>query len=430
MSFINLYRNLRKARKNLRLQPTELMAMQTKQFKAIVNYAYNNVPFYHQKFDSINLKPSDIETLDDAKKIPITTKSELQAHTIDEVIAKNVDLSKCEKNSTSGSTGIPLAIYFGKKTLAIDHSMWRRAFFNNGMRLRDRRISITDSRHIPKGISLTQRLGILKRKYIQILDSPEYQYNFIKKDHPDIVEGYPSSMAILANFCKDRHYELNFRMAMTNSESLDKKSRDLITSTFNTELFDYYGCTELSLMAWECRAHTYYHMNADSLLMEFVRDGESVSSGERGEIVCTSLINHEMPFIRYRIGDVGIPTDEKCSCGITLPCMKMVEGRCDDFLVTENGDVISPIFIFPYPFENIENIRQFRIIQENKNKLIIQLSLKKDLLANPDLKKAEIEIHRVFGKNVDVEFQIKDNLERDPNNKFRKVISHVPVKIG
>jgi len=154
-------------------------------------------------------------------------------------------------------------------------------------------------------------------------------------------------------------------------------------------------------------------------------DGEAVEPSERGEIVCTTLINHAMPLIRYRIRDVGVSVEEQCSCGITLPLMKIMEGRADDFLVATDGRIIPPTVFFPYPFENVEGIRQFRVIQERRDKLTIQLVAKETFLSNEVLEKARREIHKLFGEDMQVESKIVSKIERDSSGKLRKIISHV-----
>ena len=82
-------------KKNLRLKPPELRRMQEKKLRAIVSYAYENVSFYHRKFRMTGIKPSDIETVEDLVKIPITTKEYIQTSPLRRMIAKGVDVDQC-----------------------------------------------------------------------------------------------------------------------------------------------------------------------------------------------------------------------------------------------------------------------------------------------------------------------------------------------
>lgn len=215
------------------------------------------------------------------------------------------------------------------------------------------------------------------------------------------------------------------RLVFTLAELLDKKSRESITKVFETELFDYYGSSEMSLISWECREHNGYHINADNLIMQFVdSDGQPVGTGEPGEIICTSLNNYTMPMIRYKQGDMGTGVEDSCPCGIRLPLMRIMGGRKDDFLIAVDGRVIPPTIFFPYPFENLTKIEQFRAIQESRDKLRIQLVVKEgfDLQL---LDRARKEIQRVFGEDMAVEFEFLKEIARTSNGKLRKVISKI-----
>ena len=171
-------------------------------------------------------------------------------------------------------------------------------------------------------------------------------------------------------------------------------------------------------------------MNSDKLVIEFIKEGESVSNGERGEIVCTNLINYAMPLIRYNLGDIGIPSKDPCECGINLPMMSHVEGRADDLLTSTDGRIISPSVFFPYPFSSMDGIKQFKVIQERRNKLTIELVINENFIAlDKFLQKATHEIKKLFGEDMEVEFKFSDKIEKNSNGKLRKIISRVPIHL-
>jgi phenylacetate-CoA ligase len=415
-------------KRNLRKSPSELKSMQTKKVKAIIEYAYTHVPFYHRKFDEARVRPDDITTIEDLTKIPITEKSEIQSASLGDVVADNIDLSRCLKRTTSGSTGVQLLIFIDSGAVNFEEALWTRTLLENGLRLHDKLAVLQDPRSNPKNVRLVRRFGIMRRKYISIFDDTQQQFKLIEKYKPHSIKSYSSSIALLAHFAKRQHNHIHPRLIFTGAEVLDQTTRKLISSTFKAEVFDNYACSDFGLLAWECNEHMGYHLNIDNVLMEFVDDSERVSPGEHGEIVCTGFSNHAMPLIRYRIADVGIPSQERCSCGRGLPLMKIVEGREDDFLVTLDGRVISPLIFFPYPFANSEQIKQFRVIQERKDRLVIQVVLDESSRNESRIfEKATREISRVFGDATQVEFQVLQSIERDPSGKIRKVISHVPI---
>jgi phenylacetate-CoA ligase len=420
--------NLLLARKlRLSWRADALKEMQMRKLHSMLHYAYDNVPFYHRKLDGAGVKPDDIKTLEDLVKIPTTTKSEIQQTPVSDLTARGVKTSDCAENITSGSTGVPLVTYMDKKALGLYSAIWIAVFQENGVRLRDKRAMIEEPRNFPKNKNLNEYIGIMSTKHISIFDDVRTQLNLLHEYRPDIIEGYPSSLMILADAHRKREDDLSPRMIFTLAEILEKASRNFISSAFDSEVIDYYGSAEFSLLAWECHEHSGYHTNADCAIVEFLKNGEVVADNERGEITCTSLINHAMPLIRYRHGDIGVPLKDKCSCGKTLPMMKVVEGRADDFLTAIDGRIISPTVFFPYPFRSFSDIRQFMVIQEEKDMIRIRLVLEGKLLSDGVLESARKEIQRVFGEEMRVEFEMLDELPRDRSGKLKKVVSKIPV---
>lgn len=424
--------HLSRLRKNLRRKPSELEKMQIKKLRAIVRHAYRDIPFYHRKFKNARIDPDQIRSIEDLKKIPFTSRSEVQAASSREMVASNLDPCRLIKRRTSGSVGQPLTVFVDEGTARFEAALWLRAMFENGLRLRDKLVVIHDpaSKFLENGKWL-KNLGIIRRENISILEDAKNQLALLKKNEPEVIKSYPSALAIIANLCMARGYSIKPRLIFTGAELLDEATREFISSTFDAEVLDNYGCNEFSLLAWECGQHLGYHINSDSVVMEFINRGERAASGERGEIVCTGLVNQVMPLIRYRVGDVGISSDEQCSCGRILPLMEVLEGRADDFLVTLDGKLVSPLIFHPYPFENSEWIKQFRIVQEKRDKLIVQLVIKEDA---GDVAKiitdAGVRLIELFGTGMQVEFRTVKSIERDASGKLRKIVSHVSINDG
>lgn len=417
---------LHQLRRNLRLKPSEMQRLQLKRLKYTIKYAYEHVPFYHRKFKAAGFNPDDFKALEDLQKIPVTTKLEVQSCNLHEMIAKNADLNSLIKKTTSGSTGIPLTTLVDERISDFEAAIWMRALCEDGLRLRDKMAVVADPRSFPKKNSLFKRLGVAKRQYISIFDPAEKQLALLRDFKPDAIKGYPSSLAILAKF-NDTAKELKPRLVFTSAELLDTSSRKLISSAFVSELFDFYACSEFSLLAWECREHSGYHVNADSVLIEFLDENkEAVTSSEKGKTVCTSLFNNVMPLIRYELNDIAVPVSDPCPCGTTLPLIKLIEGRADDFLVATDGRAISPTVFFPYPFEDVDWIRGFRIIQESRKKLVVQIAAKNAFADHTKaVENAERKIRNLFGEDMEVKFEFVREILPDLSGKIRKVVSHV-----
>lgn len=407
---------------------------QNKRLRSIIKHAYSNVEFYNRKFKEAGIKLSDIRTVSDLHKIPFTYKSEIQKLPEQEILAKNVNVRKIIAKRTSGSTGIPLKIFFDKKARNYDAASWIRAYLTNGVKPWDKFALVVDPHSASQKQPLYNRFGILRREYITIFDDVETQIRKLQLIKPNVIQGYPSVLALLAREVKKECLKFNVKRIFTEAELLNKLSRLNISSGFNCGVYDLFATREFGLIAWECKEHFGYHINSDNLIVEFVRNGETVREGERGEITCTSLTNYAMPLIRYRLGDVGIPLGQECPCGRSLPLMKVIEGRANDLLITPKGKIISPLIFHPFPFQELEffsKVEQFRIVQEKIDEISIDLVMAESFREDPQesFKIAEKRMKKVFGEKVKVAFNIVERLPRDPSGKLRTVISKVSVKI-
>lgn len=415
---------LRQLRKNQWLKTSELEELQAKKLRKIIKYAYENTELYHRKFRNAGIKPEDIKTINDLKRIPITTKSEIKANFPEGIISKKVDISKSIVSSTGGSTGLPLNVVYNEKADDFSKAVNLRSFMENGLKFSSKWVEITNPAHIIKK-KWFQHFRILNPNYISTNLNVEKQISTLEKSNPDIISGFSSSILLVAKKIKEYGIEINPKSVFGTADMLDEKDRKYINSAFGVEIIDLFGCVELNRTAWECSEHSGYHMDIDSVVFEFVKDNEHVASGERGEIVYTGLYNYAMPFIRYAIDDIGIPTDENCPCGRGLPLMEVVEGRRDDFIVLEDGRIISPR-VFSDLMKNFQGIEQYKIVQETRNKIIIYI-IKSNYFSQKTVYELMNKMKKIIGEQVSVEIELAEHIPRETSGKLRKITSKVKV---
>jgi len=411
-------------RRNAWRKTEDLLKIQEKKLREIVKHAYENVEFYHKKFDSLGLKPDDVQTVKDLKKLPTVTKQEIQDSYPAETVAKGFTVEKLKKYTTSGSTGMPLTVAFDGEAEDFRAAVFGRPFFECGLGLRDKMMVVGDVRHFPNSTTWYQKMGFLKRAYLSATVPVENNIPLITRYDPDAIFAYSSYILLLAHAVK----KLGVREVMPDlvfgtAEIMTKETRNIVKSVFSTEILDLYGCVETERLAWECREHVGYHMDIDSTVIEFVKDGEEVAPGESGQIVLTCLYNKAMPLIRYAVGDVGTPTEEKCPCGRGLPLMKNIVGRTDDLVLGFDGRIIVPQN-FANIMRNIPGIAQFRVIQENENLIIVQLVKGKNF-SEVTIQRVIRDVKEVVGSDVTVEPTIVDEIEKDHSGKIRAVVSKV-----
>lgn len=409
----------------------DLKHIQMKKLKAIITHAYTHVPYYRQLFNSVKIKPEDIKDQDDLKKIPTTTKLDLQRN-YSNVVMKGIDETRQLTVFTSGSTGIPLKIVMSPRDVAYQWTSAVYPFLECGVRLRDNFASIYGL-----GESVIKRgmhpifSGRFTETIIPVYEQQERIVNALKQINPDVVNTFPSVLSLLSSYDVSG---INPRLIFTSGETLTQHCRDLVKHTFGLEIHNIYGSNEFDRLAFECDAHSGLHVITDYAFIEFIdENGDSVSPGEQGEMLITGLTNRLMPLIRYRIGDIGVPSDEKCSCGRGWPLIKNIQGRADDFLVLPSGKRISSAWCH-YLFgcdeiikSNVSCISQFQIIQEKRDRIVLKV-IRGQNFDPKVLLKIKGNFETFFAKqaeDVEVIIQLVDEIPMGSTGKRRALISKI-----
>lgn len=432
--------------RNQWLKPAELKRLQEKRLKAILKHVYENVPLYHQKFESVGVKPADIKSIEDLPKLPFTTKQEVRSGIPDQSIAKGYDINKCVEMSTSGTTGGPMPVFYDKRFLDYCMANWYyrriRAIGANPwdkIMLVEYGMPQPNILHDDQGergyeskrksmgrIALGPIVSLLRRRRrrVYITYTADHALAEMFKFQPKLVDGNVSCLRLIAEAIVDRGIEdIRPKVVRTNGEVVDEFTRRFLESSFKCEVFDEYSTWDFGHGAWECTRREGYHIDADLLILEITRNNEQVAPGEQGEIVVTGLSNYAMPLIRYRVGDVGVVTDEMCSCGRGLPLLKSIEGRIVDCFTLPGGRTVSPKVIMS-AVQGTPGVSRYQVVQESRNKVTVELMRGKD---DPEVSIDELtaRCREVLGDDVEIEVFVGDR--KNLKAKFRPVISKLTV---
>jgi phenylacetate-CoA ligase len=341
--------------------------------------------------------------------------------------------------TTSGSTGRPLKLFISEAEDDWRKAIYMRANICCGQKPRDKWVVIAGPRHFGSTTKLQTVLGIYAQTYISVFDDVSTQASRVRSLKPDVLDGYSSSILLLAKqIQKTGQKAIQPRIVFGNAEVIDGSSREYIEKVFDAPYYDQYGCVEFNRTAWQCSEQTNYHMDVDSVITQFVdKDGNEVYAGERGEIVQTSLFNYAMPFIRYEVGDVGVPSDDECSCGRKLPLIKTVEGRTDSLIMLPDGRMLSPRMLTAAVnmFDQYESIEQFRIVQKKLNLLEILIKIRNTTIDKQVMETSLVAhvnrmLHLDEGK-MTFEVKFVDDIAPSKSGKLMSVVSelkpYVPV---
>ncbi len=140
-----------------------------------------------------------------------------------------------------------------------------------------------------------------------------------------------------------------------------------------------------------------------------------------GDLICTGLLNVDMPLIRYKVGDHGKLSMEQCTCGRTLPLLDSLDGRSDDLFYTADGRRISNLFLAQ---KGNLNIIESQFIQESLNKIKVKY-VPAEKFSHESVEKLTENIRSRMG-DVEVSFEKVSEIPRTSRGKFRAVICNLP----
>lgn len=381
----------------------ELEKIQLKKLKETVPYIYEKVAPYRAKMDAANVKPQDIQKLEDLKKLPFTYKSDFRDNYPTGLFAVEVkDLVRF--HASSGTTGKPTVVGYTRHDLDVWLNNVARIACMGGA-------SSSDIAQIAFGYgTFTGALGLhggLETIGASVIPmssgNTNKQIMFLKDMGVTLLVATPSYALHLGEEIRrrgmDPQKDLNVRIGLFGGEGMTEPMRDEMHKVWGDEFFctQNYGMSELCGpgVAGECSALNGMHINEDWFIPEIIdpKTEEVLPPGEKGELVITCLGKEAIPLIRYRTGDLTRLMYEPCSCGRTTCRMENLSGRADDMLV------IRGVNVFPTQIEEVllkipEIGPHYEILVERKNRLdvmTITVELIDDRLLDSYTKLSELE---------------------------------------
>ena len=399
----------------------DILAFQKEQIEKLLRHAYHTTPYYRELFHVESPHISQIPPLE--KK---NIREQLE-RLCSEVFPQEARL----KNATGGSTGEPLTFYqdrnywnqrnlstyyfdrwagwdFGEPQLIIWgaladvqgnkhwkyqlNNFWRNHYWLNGFHL----------------------TNATMRKAFQQMD----------RSHPQTILAYPSSLYQFATFLSENGLvpKWNLKGIITSAEMLHSHYRSFVETCFGTKIYNRYGGREVGLIAMECVAGR-MHINCRDLYLEIDSPDPYTIPGD---ILITQLNNYAMPFIRYRIGDIGRLSDEACPCGNQLPVLAALLGRSTATFRTKTGTLIHAGY-FTQQFYNVIGLEQFQLIQEDFKHCVLKVVINSQWTEAARRYMVQ-KIQGVLGADAIVTVKIVADIPLSASGKREFTISNLPCR--
>ena len=420
------------------LPNTKIREYQELKLRQLISHIYYHVPYYRDVMDSLSLKPEDIRTIDDLRKLPVINKADVRENMHLGIMSNNHDKRKIQKVTTSGSTGEPFTVHAEKKQLEMRAAATLRSTEWTGWRFGDRHVRLWHKHLSMKPIEiLKERLDAFftNRKFIPAYEISEENLGIFLKDimsdRPVLLDGYAESYNIIAQCIRGGYTGHKPRGIMSSGQTLPVESRRRIEDAFGCKVYDKYGAREFAGgVAYQCeKQDTGYHVVAECNIVEIVDiDGNPVKPGETGFILITELNNYAMPLVRYKLGDfaVAVDQDETCACGRGLPLIGPVEGRIQATIFGVDKQLIPGTF-FARLFSNYDYaIRQFQVVQAEFGEVTLKI-VKANRYTDSVLEDVLKEIKSHLGDKIKVTIEFVDVIPLGRTGKRHHSVSLLDV---
>lgn len=401
--------------------------LQKSRLKKVIEEAYSRNAFYQKRFEKAELN-GNCNSIEELESYPILTKSDIKENFI-ELITKDYPLKQCMRNRTSGSTGQPVVnlqdYRIHNMIFSVNFLRERSAWGCGGM---SRILMVVPKHYAIMGVEFPDYVinEITFDKVWQIHPSEEkYDYhNTFSKVRPEIIYGNPYLLLYMAHQIEeDKANIVKPKIIISSFEMLGKTERNYLSRIFECPICDVYGLSEIGDVAWQCEKQDGYHINEENVIVEVVDENGKQVIEQDGDILVTSLYNYPMPIIRYKTGDRGSLTRTFCACGRKLLRLKKIYGRNVDFIILPSGKRISPYDLMNVM--NIINIKQFQIVQESTQNIVVRYVSDLNEQVISGLKE---KMRQIVEESMEVKFECVDSIPLY-GGKMKTIISLLPAEM-
>ncbi len=363
----------------------ERASLQLDRFRERMAYVYEKSPMYKRKYDEAGIKPSDIKSLSDIKKVPFTIKEELRESQKQNPPWGDFMCVPPEEGvrvfQTTGTTGIPVKVMLNKRD-------WTVHFYEQFMHFMNAYgITTSDILYVPFGYGLYIAWwgfqAALEQAGIMIVpggaQSSKDRVRNIFDWGATVVCGTPTYLLHLGEVASKMGVNLAASKVHTIVAAGEpganvKSTKAAIESIWGGKCYDDIGSSEISNFGFECIFQKGTHVNENMFYAECLDPDtlEPVNEGEVGELVLSNLCTETMPLLRYRIKDLVRFNREPCDCGRTFLRLEGgILGRSDDMFQ------FAGVNVFPSAIENV--IRKVDLFSNEYQIIVPQMGSGKHL---------------------------------------------------
>lgn len=425
-----VYRLYEEYRRQQWLPAGELQELQQAKWAKLFAHIGKNVPYYMQVMGKNAAEYSALAAF------PVLTRERVLDN-FPQLISTAHRPSDMHLCKSGGSTGHPLKLYLDNRLKTLNRALerlgdyeWIELPYNarkvvlwglnqreNGNRLRDR-------------IAFALKGAFRHRwKYYVTYADEETMGGYVRQIRairPQLLFGYVSAVKKAAEYI-ERHQVSGIRpqVVMTTSETLTDEDRAYLQEILQARVVNRYAAAEVGLIASECPAGR-LHVHAGRMIVEALKAGQPVPPGQAGELVITDLDNYAFPLVRYAIGDIGILSSERCSCGRSLPVLERVLGRTHEVVRTDTGEEIAATALIRAVrrANDRSQIRQVQFAQTHRDRLVVRIIQGEEYTRETEQRIKDGLLGRFFAQcRMQIDFEYVDEIAPAASGKVKTFVS-------
>jgi phenylacetate-CoA ligase len=445
-----IFRHHRELLESETLPPERIQEIQLQRFKHLLHYAYNWCPYYKKKLSAAGIAPDAIHSLEDVGRIPPLERREIVEHHVDMVDVRHrssisvADKSgrppgvpvlglfrrhKLIRNTSTGSTGIPTIFYEDGTTSALNwaRELQLKSWFGLGVGVKEARFARVSTEYLPKSKMLRARKRLWNQLILPGMNLSDSDYDFslheILRFRPRILWGITTALTGFAEHIRRSQMSLDSwhpDLVITWAAPMYEHEEQLLGEVFECPVTNVYGTREVGHVAARCPAFS-LHVNQGDFLVEIEQSGPAEKSGE---ILVTALHPSPMPFIRYRVGDLGELSSSHCSCGRTLQVLRHVLGRTNEVLHTSDGRMLAPNFwcrVFMLDLTS-RAVERFQVVYRKDQSIRIRIVPKQNYSPNTESFLKDL-LEKNLGASTHFEFEYVPEIPPHPTGKYHLVVN-------
>lgn len=365
----------RRFARETQLEEPERQELILSRLRDIVKCAWDNSPYYREKYRNVGLSDGIIGSFAEFEQLPILEKSEIREHG-DRILNPNFPAGRLKESSTGGSTGIPLKVYHDR-CIPLDTVGWYvlrqfggdmsdNAAFLQRYNPHRQRIPINKLLWLPTRRCFLDVSNITDEKWHEF-------YRNCRKIAPVYIQGYVGAVEEFAEFLSRNSLSLpSLRLAWTTAAPLTDASRYRMEQIFGCPVYSQYGCCESYWLASECRLKQMHCFDTIRHFEVLDEHDQLLPDGETGDLAITDLLNKAFPLIRYRNGDRVKKLPGSCPCGSRLPLLGKINGRTTDLIRLPGGGCVPGDFLTTIFDHAPEAVKRFQVVQHIDHSITIR----------------------------------------------------------